>query len=366
MSAAPDVDPRLRAALLAAAVVSLAAWIALEALSPRPILEWSVAMEEAATAMAEAVAVTGAFAEAEGLSVPQELDPNGTGLIGPGYAELFTTLGHLEAKRTTTTPDVAAVLAHLLEEAGVGPGDTVAVGASGSFPALLVATLTATEALGAYPSAILSLGASSYGATRAELDLLRVHQLLLERKLVHAVPAAVSLGGSRDRGEDFEPGLRDRLLERLARSGYPVIHETGLRAAVTRRMEVYAAGAAPAAFVNIGGAAANVGTDPSILGVPPGRVDSLPFPPPDRRGVLHEMAALGVPVVHLLDVRRLALQHGLPWDPVPLPEPASTRLTRALERSGVFWAIAVVWLVALTGIAAAALRGRRRSPGGGG
>ncbi len=363
MNPAPDVA-RLRAPLLAAAAVSLAAWLALQVLSPRPTLEWSGAMEAAATGMAEAVAVTGAFVEAEGLAVAPELDPNGTGLIGPGYAELFTTLGHLEAKRTTTNPDVAAVLAHLLDEAGVGAGDTVAVGASGSFPALLVATLTAAEALGAHPSAILSLGASSHGATRVDFDLLRVHELLLERNLVHAAPVAVSPGGRRDRGEDFEPGVRDRLLERLSRSGYPVIHETDLRASVARRMEVYAGGAAPDAFVNIGGADANVGIDPSILGVPPGRVDSLPVPRPEHRGVLHEMAALGVPVIHLLDIRRLALQHGLPWDPAPLPEPGTTRLTRTLpERSGAFWAISAVWLAALACIAAAALRARHRSRG---
>ncbi len=261
---------------------------------------------------------------------------------------------------------MAAVLAHLLDQAGVGPGDTVAVGASGSFPALLVATLTAAEALGAHPSAILSLGASSHGATRPDFDLLHLHELLLERKVVHAPPVAVSLGGHRDRGEDFEPGVRDRLLERLSRSGYPVIHETDLRASVARRMELYAGGGArPAAFVNIGGADANVGIDPSILGVPPGRVDSLPVPRPERRGVLHEMAALGVPVIHLLDIRRLALQHGLPWDPVPLPEPGVTRLTRSLpERSGAFWAVSAVWLAALAGIAAAALRARHRSHGG--
>jgi len=365
VSPAPDVDARLRAPVVAAAAVSLAAWLALEVVSPRPTLEWSAAMEAAATGMAEAVAVTGAFVEAEGLAVAPELDPNGTGLVGPAYGELFTTLGHLEAKRTTTNPDVAAVLAHLLGEAGVGPGDTVAVGASGSFPALLVATLTAAEALGAHPRAILSLGASSHGATRPDFDLLHLHELLLERNVVHAPPVAVSPGGHRDRGEDFEPDVRDRLLERLSRGAYPVIHERDLRASVARRMELYAGGAPPAAFVNIGGADANVGTDPSILGVPPGRVDSLPLPRPEHRGVLHEMAALGVPVIHLLDIRQLALQHGLPWDPVPLPEPGATRLTRSLpERSGAFWAVSAVWLAALAGIVAATLRARHRSHGG--
>jgi hypothetical protein len=33
------------------------------------------------------------------------------------------------------------------------------------------------------------------------------------------------------------------------------------------------------------------------------------------------MAAAGVPVIHLLNVKGLCERYGLPWDPRPLPEP---------------------------------------------
>jgi hypothetical protein len=73
------------------------------------------------------------------------------------------------------------------------------------------------------------------------------------------------------------------------------------------------------AFVNIGGAWANMGTDAKVLKLNPGlnRIEDLPEPA--RRGALYEMAARSVPVLHLLFIKGLAQQYGLAWDPVPLP-----------------------------------------------
>ena len=34
---------------------------------------------------------------------------------------------------------------------------------------------------------------------------------------------------------------------------------------------------------------------------------------------MHDFAARNVPVLHLLNIKRLALDWGLPFDPVPLP-----------------------------------------------
>jgi len=55
-------------------------------------------------------------------------DPGHTGLIGPEWSELTTTLGDPEAKRTTINPNFAALVVHLLQEAGVQRGDTIAIG----------------------------------------------------------------------------------------------------------------------------------------------------------------------------------------------------------------------------------------------
>ena len=70
-------------------------------------------------------------------------DPNKTGLIGAEYTEITTTLGPLEVKRSTTNPDFAALMIELFSEADLEAGDLIAVGASGSFPALAIAAQTA-------------------------------------------------------------------------------------------------------------------------------------------------------------------------------------------------------------------------------
>jgi len=346
--------------LAAAAVVSAAAWIGAHVLAPPAELAWTAEMSHAAARMRAATAGVRRLRETAGPPLDVGLDPNRTGLIGPEYGELFTTLGDLEAKRTTTNPDLAALLTHLLERAGVGQGDTVAIGASGSFPALLVATLAATEALGARPVVVLSLGASSYGATDPAFDLLRLHRLLEELGVVRSPPAAASVGGARDVGEDFEPEVRERMVARIRASGVPLVDEPTLARAVARRMEIY--GSRPAAFVNVGGADANIGVSPTVLNLRPGLVDSVPAPPPGQGGVLHEMAARGVPVIHLLNLRGLALRHGLPWDPAPLPEAGATRLTRGeAERSPILPVISGAWLAAMVILAAAGVMIRRRS-----
>jgi poly-gamma-glutamate system protein len=396
--AAPTPDryePRLHRLLLAAAAFSMVAWALLLVVAPRPPLPWSEEMLDAARRMAHAVDALGEQVAAAGQAAGPHVDPNRTGLIGPPMGEFFTTLGQLEAKRTTTAPDMAALLVHLLEQAGVGRGDTIAVAASGSFPGLLVATAAAAAALDAHPIIILSLGASSYGAVSAALDLLAYHDLLVRTGLLETPPAAVSLGGAGDVGADLEPALREDLIQRLARRQVPFIDHPDLSRNVALRMAFYqgttllphtpapreapprpreprrldAPEASPgdgriAAFVNIGGSTANVGTSPLVLEVPPGLVRQIRMPAPERRGVMHAMAATGVPVIHLLHIRGLASRFGLPWDPVPLPPSGSTRLRHdAGTPDSLFVGLAVAYMAILTLLAGAAVqRGRSRNP----
>jgi poly-gamma-glutamate system protein len=357
----PSSSVGRRNLFLAAACVSLGAWAAAERLAPPEAVPWTPAMRGAAERMAEAEAAVRGWRETAGIPLDGTTDPNRTGLVGPEYDELFTTLGDLEAKRTATNPDAAALLVHLLERAGVERGDTVAIAASGSFPALLVAALTATEAVGAHPVAVLSMGASSFGATDPALDLLRIHQLLVERGVVRTPPAAVSLGGTRDAGEEWEPATRERLLRRLRESGVPLLLEPDLAGSVARRMAVYGS---VSAFVNVGGADANIGTSPTLLELRPGLLapGDIRLPPAAQRGVLHAMAAAGVPVIHLLDLRGLAQRYGLPWDPLPLPTPGTTPLARGEgERGLLLPAIGGIWLAAMVILAVAGVMIPRRS-----
>jgi poly-gamma-glutamate system protein len=347
----------------------LLAWGALRLVAPGGAIPWSAEMVEAATAMEAALIAVSQECEARGTPIDFGVDPNGTCLVGPERTELLTSLGQLQAKRTTTNPDMAGLLVHILSEAGVGPGDRVAVGASGSFPALVLATLTALEALGAEPVTILSLGASSYGATRPGFHLGDLYSLLEAEGFVSASAAAVSLGGAGDVGGEFDPAFREDLLRTLrgrdaSEGGIPLLFDPVLRSNVAERMALYSA---PAAFVNVGGAEANLGTSPRVLDVPPGLVagsdgrsaDGLQFPPEDQRGVLFEMAALGVPGVHLLHIRGLVLRYGLPWDPLPLPQPGTTRLADAQRGKGLwFWLLTAGYVAALAGLVFRRARGR--------
>lgn len=73
----------------------------------------------------------------EELGIPMEPeDIHETGMIGQRFTGITTTVGALEAKRTTAWPDMGALCVRLLYEAGVRPGDTVGAGFSGSFPGM--------------------------------------------------------------------------------------------------------------------------------------------------------------------------------------------------------------------------------------
>lgn len=350
MKAPSQIDRRARHRIVAAGIVSLAAWAALQAIAPRPTIPWSAEMRQAAFNMERAIEVLALHSEGANVAIDETLDPNRTGLIGPELTPLFTTLGQLEAKRTTTNPDLAGLLVYLLRRAGVSSGDTIAVGSSASFPALLIATESAAEAMGVHPVTILSLGASGYGATRTEFNLLDIQRTLLSEGVVSTAPAAVSLGGENDVGREFDPALRERLLRQVRAAGIEVVEEPDLRRNVGQRMAIYGQ---PTAFVNIGGADANLGSSPLVLRVEPGLNMDLPLPPPEQRGVLFEMAARGTPVIHLLHIRGLATRYGLPWDPIPLPEPGTTLLRDgAAARDWAFWLITAVYLAALGLIAA--------------
>jgi hypothetical protein len=70
------------------------------------------------------------------------------------------------------------------------------------------------------------------------------------------------------------------------------------------------------------------------------------------------MAAAGVPVVHLLNVKGLCERYGLPWDPRPLPRPGEGPLDRrdpSAPRPPV--ALSALYVLA---VALALVLGRRR------
>jgi poly-gamma-glutamate system protein len=292
-------------------------------------------MMGAAKTMMRAVDALRDCALSEGVTIDPATDINQTGLIGIEDSPITTSLGNLEAKRTSTNPNFAAVMVLLLKKAGVRRGDAVAVGASSSFPALIIATLSAVEDLGAKPVMICSLGASNWGANNPSFTWLEMLDCLREKKVFGVQPVALSIGGQNDDGSDMSEEGRALLTPKIEKSGVFFLRESGLAANVRKRMELYETSAAPArikAFVNVGGGWADMGTDSSVLKLRPGLTAVRDIPPPNKRGVMQEMALRKTPVIHLLYVKGLADRYGLPWDPVPLPEPGEGGVFRSSRR----------------------------------
>jgi poly-gamma-glutamate system protein len=286
-------------------------------------------MIEASRLMAQAEDALRNCRALKGLSVDSETDPNRTGLVGLETSSTTTSLGNLEAKRTTANPNFAGLLVDLFKEAGLGKGDAVAVGASGSFPALIIATLTAARVSGLRPLMISSLGASDWGANNPDFNWLDMEGCLQGAGLLDVGSIAVAVGGGEDVGRDMSPEGREALKARIGESGIPFLDEPNLETNIATRLLVYekaAAGRPIRAFVNIGGSWANIGTNPEILKLAPGLSRHAFVPSPPERGVLQAMAAKGIPIIHLLNVRGLCRRYGLAWDPRPLPRPGEGAL----------------------------------------
>jgi len=324
-------------------------------------------MAEASRLMFRATAAIRDCRAAGGILLDPVVDPNGTGLIGLERSMITTSLGSLEAKRTSTNPNFAGLVVSLLHDAGARRGDAVAIGASGSFPAFMIAALSAAKVLGLEPLVISSLGSSEWGANIAGFDWTDMEDCLRAAGGLDARPIARSVGGDADVGRDMDPAGRVLLASRIRERDVPLLEEPDLVRNVEARMKLYfaaAGGRRVAAFVNVGGSWANIGTDAEVLKLRPGLASDVFVPPPARRGVIQAMAAAGIPVIHLLNVRGLCERYGLPWDPCPLPSPGDGLPSRGIAgKTPTGLALSVLYVL---GMGMVLFFGRRRDwfPGG--
>lgn len=256
--------------------------------------------------------------------IDPEIDIAESGLIGQLISPVTSNKGHLGAKRTTVNPNFAAVVLEHLKEVGVGQGDLVAVGASGSFPALGISVYAALETLGADYVVIASASSSQWGANHPDLLWIDMERLLVERGIFRHRSVAASLGAIKDKGQGLSKEGRALLEKTIKTNGLEFIREDSLADSVERRMQIFkreADGRRYSAYINIGGGAASVGThvgkklyQPGLNPEPPrgaGQVDS----------VMNRFAFAGVPVIHLIRIKTLAERHGFPWQPTTVPPP---------------------------------------------
>ena len=222
------------------------------------------------------------------------------------------------------------------QEAGLQPGDTVCIGMSGSFPGLGIASIAAANEMGLNVRVIASYGASMYGATRTALPIVRILDVARQAGLIEYDMLAVSPGGDFDQGYNLiYPNSREVIFALAREAGLTMIDEETIPASIQRRLAIY--GDDVDCFVHVGGASANMGTSPYTLTFPNGLVlDPPAIPANEDRGLTFEYAARHIPVVHLLNVRGLAEENGLPFDPVPLTRPGETDVYYTMRYSPVY------------------------------
>ena len=255
------------------------------------------------------------------IPINEESDPGQTGLIGDLLSPIASNTGHLAAKLTTINPNFAAVMVHFLRQADVQAGDLVAVGVSGSFPAINVATYAALETLRAKPVVIASASASQWGATHPRFTWLDMEGFLAQRRIFSTRAVASSIGGIDDRALGMSKVGKSMLTQAIERAGIPLIEPESYEDSVELRMRIYAEhanGQPYKAYINVGGGAASVGTHAGKKLFRPGFNRSAPVGDvPDS--VMLRFAQRGVPVVHMSSIIDIATHFGLPPAPQAMP-----------------------------------------------
>lgn len=256
------------------------------------------------------------------IPIHAEMDPARSGIIGLGMSPVTSNAGHLPAKQTSVNPNFAAVVVHLLKEAGVNEGDAVAVGVSGSFPALNIATYAALHTLKVKPIIIASASSSEWGANMPNYTWLDMEGVLVKRGLIPLRSQAASLGGINDRVYTMGAEGRSLLLKALERNKVALIDLPTLEESIERRMQLYyeaTAGGPIKAYINVGGGQASLG---SVAGRRTFRAGLNRTANVAEEGVESVMARFieeGVPVIHLGNVAELADRYGFPHSPEEIP-----------------------------------------------
>ena len=317
--------------LVAAATTLIVGYLELGHFSVESKAPWYDEKLAASRLAHDAMTAVKAEKRARGITIDPATDVNETGMIGLRWSGMTTTLGVLEAKRTSTQPDFAGVVVGLLKQCGAKRGDRVAVNLSGSFPALGLSVISAAQVLELHPVVIASLGASMWGANDPGFTWLDVEQAVRKGGLLRAGAVAVSLGGALDVGTDMDDAVRERLLARIRAANVAFIDEPDFARNLENRMALYLADGLPACFINVGGNLASGGAEADSGALRPGLIRSHADAGTRVGGLMKSFLDRRVPVIHLLDLKALAVSSGLPYDPVPQPAPGSGGVFRAIQ-----------------------------------
>lgn len=247
----------------------------------------------------------------KGVTVDPRNDPGLSGMVGPQFTLITTDRGAQASKSLAARPNFAAAITQMMLQARVREGDLVAVGMTGSLPGMNLAMLSACRAIGAEPVIITSAGSSMFGATDPEMTWLDMESVVSAKGLWPFRTLAASLGGGGDVGRGLSPAGRQLLVDAIQRSGARLLDPPTVFEAVRQRVALYdsvaaARGKPIALYVNVGGGVASLGGAQNGRLIPPGlsrRLTTRNYP---NRGVINVLGERRIPIIHLLQIEKLA------------------------------------------------------------
>ena len=244
-----------------------------------------------------------------------DADSAQTGLIGEEYSPITTTIGSLRSKQISANPDFAALMVRWMWSVGVKEEDTVAVSVSGSFPSLNLAAYAAIETMHLHAVTISSLGASSWGANQPDMTWADMEKLLVEKGMITRGSTAMTIGGTGDWGGGISDDGKEILLQKIQESGVPFLEPEFLDQAVAKRLLLYGNLVRYKCFINVGGAHAVLGRGPGSRSLPTGLLKGFPEEGPymagEVDGVIFYFLRQRVPVIHMLEIHKIARQWGI-------------------------------------------------------
>ncbi|TWU60471.1 hypothetical protein Poly51_07470 [Rubripirellula tenax] len=250
------------------------------------------------------------------------IDPSGSGMIGQMMSPVTTLTGRLSAKQTAVNPNFAAVIVEQLIGAGVKSGDLVAVGYSGSFPGMNVNVCAALKAVGAQPVIIASAGSSQWGANNPDFMWIDMESLLYEEGLLPFKAVACSIGGYQDIGLGMTTEARDMVKKAIKRNKLPLLTSTDYVEAIEERMQIYrkqSGGRDYKAYINVGGGTISVGRSMGKRAYKPGLNLSATRDVLQIDSVMTRFMTKGTPIIHVVEIDRMAFKYGLPLAPQQMP-----------------------------------------------
>lgn len=338
-----------RAAIVAVALVSLGGMAVVEN-SPSGKAD-PCRKEKLAAAQLTARAMDALKAERlrRGHPIDPEIDPARSGIVGSPMTPITSIAGHLGSKQNSVNPNFAAAVVDMLVRAGVRRGDCVAVGCSGSFPAMNLSVYAACETLGVEPIVVASAGASQYGANFPDFLWVDMERFLVDEGLLSTRAAAASMGGYEDRALGMTDEGRDLIREAIARNGLTLVYPENFTDAVERRMEIYrreAHGRPIRAYVNVGAGTVSTGRALGRKLYEPGLNLTPPPGAAEIDSVMSRFARTGTPVIHMVEINQLARRYGLPTHMTAVPEPTAVATPGATPYNRLLAAALLVAIVA--------------------